>query len=51
MECEITQADNGCSFHTKLTHCIPETRKRVIDKQCRPRSAASDQGLRCLPIV
>ena len=38
-----------------LTHCSRETRKRVLSKQCRPRSdaenAASDQGLHCLQIV
>ena len=39
----------------KLTYCSRETRKRVIGKQCRPRSmpqnAASDKGLHCFQIV
>ena len=33
-------------------HSYLETRKRVIDKQCRPRldahNVASDQGIQCL---
>ena len=28
-----------------LTHCSRETRKRVIDKQCRPRSDAAERGV------
>ena len=32
-----------------LTHCSLETPKRVIGKQCRPRSDA--EGLHCLQIV
>ena len=28
-----------------LTHCSQETRKRVTDKQCRPRSDAAECGI------
>ena len=28
-----------------LTHCSRETRKRVIGKQCRPRSDAAERGI------
>ena len=28
-----------------LTHCSRETRKRVIGKQCRPRSDATERGV------
>ena len=43
-----------------LTHCSLDTPKRLIGKQCRPRSDAaeqmlqnrpSDQGLHCLQVV
>ena len=30
---------------TNLTHCSWETRKRVIGKQCRPRSDAAEHGV------
>ena len=32
-----------CTPH--LTHCSQETRKRVIGKQCRPRSDAAECGI------
>ena len=44
---------NGTSFH--LTHCSLETPQRIISKQWRPRSDAtewdSEKGLHCLQIV
>ena len=43
------------SMARSYPYCSLETLKRVIGKQCRPRSdahnAASDQGPRCLQIV
>ena len=42
------------NMRTDLTHCSLETHKKVIGKQCRPRSdapnVASDQGLHFLQI-
>ena len=32
-------------WHLGLTHCSRETRKRVIGKQCRPRSDAAERGV------
>ena len=34
-----------CSERRCLTHCSRETRKRVIGKQCRPRSDAAKRGV------
>ena len=39
------------TVRTLLDYCSLETPKMVIDKLCRPRSDASDQGLPCLQIV
>ena len=32
-------------WHFLLTHCSQETPKRVIGKQCRPRSDAAECGI------
>ena len=53
----LTRAYNACHFicifkgivSRHLTHFYLETCRRVMGKQCRPRSdVASDQGLHCL---
>ena len=36
---------NGLKSHFGLTHCSRETRKRVIGKQCTPRSDATERGV------
>ena len=33
------------TFASKITHCSRENRKRVIGKQCRPRSDAAERGV------
>ena len=34
-----------CLFLEVLSNCSRETRKRVIGKQCRPRSDAAERGV------
>ena len=44
-ECTGKSACNYIRDQEALTHCSRETRKRVIGKQCRPRSDAAKRGV------
>ena len=41
----VRKNDSVLATGYALTHCNRETRKRVIAKQCRPRSDAAERGV------